>query len=91
LNIRIQIGLQIGLHLVVHTPPLSIILALALILNKTSLINKLKDLEFGFFSDHKNSSCDLCAAYGPQVPWDDTILREAVHNFALFKVGSVET
>jgi hypothetical protein len=23
---------------------------------------------------------DLCAAYGPQVPWDDTILSEAVHH-----------
>ena len=34
---------------------------------------------------------DLCAAYGPQVPWDDTILSEAVHDFDLFKVGSVQT
>lgn len=30
---------------------------------------------------------DLCAAYGPQVPGND----EAVHNFALFQVGSIET
>jgi hypothetical protein len=26
---------------------------------------------------------DLCAAYGPQVPWDDTILSEVMHNHHL--------
>ena len=34
---------------------------------------------------------DLCAAYGPQVPWDDPILSEAMHNSPLFKIGNVET
>jgi hypothetical protein len=24
---------------------------------------------------------DLCAAYGQQVPWDETILSEAVYHF----------
>jgi hypothetical protein len=34
---------------------------------------------------------DLCAAYGPQVPWDDPSLARLCTTFSLFKVGSVET
>jgi hypothetical protein len=34
---------------------------------------------------------DLCAAYGPQVPWDEPSLARQCTTFSLVKVGSVKT
>ena len=35
--------------------------------------------------------CNLCSAYGPQVPWDDTTISEKCMTLSLSKVGSVQT